>query len=196
MQKIIAITGGIGSGKSVVSSILRNMGYKVYDSDIEARILMDNSNEIKESIQRTFDKALICNGLIDRKKLSEIVFSDTGKLRDLNHIVHGAVIKHFLEWVKNNDDPVVFIETAILYESGLDKYVNDIWEVNAPEHIRIQRVMKRNHMPEAEVKRRIDVQSKHGDKVDQRKHQIINNNDEAALTPQILYLLDEAYKSV
>ena len=179
MQKIIAITGGIGSGKSVVSSILRNMGYNVYDSDIEARILMDN-----------------CNGLIDRKKLSEIVFSDTGKLRDLNHIVHGAVIKHFIEWVKNNGDPVIFIETAILYESGLDKYVNDIWEVNAPEHIRIQRVMKRNHMPEAEVKRRIDVQSKHGDKVDQRKHQIINNNDEAALIPQILYLLDEAYKSV
>lgn len=196
MQKIIAITGGIGSGKSVVSSILKNMGYNVYDSDNEARILMNDSNDIKESIQKAFGKSLVNNGIIDRKKLSGIVFSDDCKLRELNHIVHGAVIKHFVEWVKNNDAPIVFIETAILYESGLDKYVTGVWEVTAPENIRIERVMKRNNMPETEVKRRIDAQNKRCDVVGNPKHQIINNNDETALIPQILYLLDKVYKSV
>lgn len=197
MQQIIAITGGIGSGKSVVSSILRNMGYKVYDSDHEARMLMDSSNMIKESIQKSFGNSFVTNGLIDRKKLSEIVFSDIGKLHDLNHIVHGAVIKDFIKWARNNNDPVIFIETAILYQSGLNKYVTGIWEVTAPENIRIERVMKRNRMSEAEVKRRIDVQGKQCEEIDNCiMHQIINNNDETALMPQILYLLDQVYKSI
>lgn len=196
MQKIIAITGGIGSGKSVVSAILKNMGYQVYDSDVEARMLMDNSDSIKASIQEAFGKSLVNKGIIDRKRLSEIVFSDKDKLQELNNIVHGAVIKHFIEWSKNIGDSVVFIETAILYESGLNKYVTDIWEVVAPENIRIERVMNRNHISEVEVKRRIESQNKHYEDIVNSGHRIIHNDDESALMPQIIYLLDKVHKSL
>lgn len=189
MQKVVAITGGIGSGKSVVSSILRSMGYKVYDSDTEAKMLMDKSAYIKVSIQKAFGKTLVNKGIIDRKRLSEIVFSEPDKLKQLNLIVHGTVIRDFSEWVKKNDDPVVFIETAILYESGLDKYVSDVWEVTAPENIRIERVKSRNNISEDKVKRIIGSQKSYNHI--NTDHYMINNDGETALLPQIICLLDK-----
>lgn len=156
---IIAISGGIGSGKSMVRRILSAMGYSVYDCDSKAKWLMDTSDEIKGELRRTIHSEAVKNGEIDRRLISEIVFADKAKLQALNSIVHGAVREDILRWLAAKpQDSVIFIETAILYQSGLDKMVHQVWEVTAPEDVRIERVMKRNGISAEEVKARMRSQ--------------------------------------
>ncbi|MDE6436166.1 MAG: dephospho-CoA kinase, partial [Muribaculaceae bacterium] len=91
---LIAITGGIGSGKSVVSRVLRAMGYPVYDCDSQAKAIMDADAEIHRRLCSEIDAAVVTDGVIDRKRLAEIVFNDKAKLAVLNAIVHSAVKAH------------------------------------------------------------------------------------------------------
>ncbi|MDE6485710.1 MAG: dephospho-CoA kinase [Duncaniella sp.] len=154
----VAVTGGIGSGKSVVSRILAAMGYEVYDCDRNARLLMDGSDEIKRLIADRISEDAIADGVIDRRKLGEIVFNDPMMLSRLNSIVHGAVRDHFTEYRKNHSG-LIFFETAILSESGFDTLAQRVWEVIAPQELRIERVMKRNNLTRKEVEVRIASQS-------------------------------------
>ena len=157
---VIAVTGGIGSGKSVVSRIVAAMGYPVYDCDSRAKMLMDNDRSMKTAIADCIDRGCItADGAIDRKALAAIVFNDKEKLAALNSIVHGAVAADIRSWIDRN--PVAnkfFIETAILYQSGLDAMVDEVWEVKAPADVRISRVMKRNGLARHEVEARINSQ--------------------------------------
>ena len=123
---IIAINGGIGSGKSVVSRIVTVMGYPVYDCDAQARQLMDSSDEIKAAISAGIHHACIKDGQIDRAMLASIVFEDKEKLAILNSIVHGAVREHFASWAEDQAGTVCFVETAILYQSGMDTMVDEV----------------------------------------------------------------------
>lgn len=159
-MKIVAIAGGIGSGKSVVCKILICLGFDVYDCDSKARSIMDNSSAIKKAIGLNISsEALDENGNLDRRRLSQIVFADALKLAKLNNIVHGAVLEDIRNWIsKKADKDYIFIETAILYESGLDRLVDEVWEVYAPENIRIERVCRRNNMDAEAVKLRIEAQ--------------------------------------
>ncbi|MDE5857791.1 MAG: dephospho-CoA kinase [Muribaculaceae bacterium] len=189
--KLIAITGGIGSGKSVVSQILRKLGFPVYDSDTEARQLMDNSIIIKNEIREKIDSAVIeKDGSINRKKLSEIVFNNAAKLNTLNHIVHSAVRNDLQQYVKGCNCPVVFVETAILYQSEIDRMVYAVWDVYAPVDVRIKRVMKRNSLTAEEVKKRIKSQEFMPEQVHKRT-MIIINDDKTAILPQIETFLSD-----
>lgn len=157
--EIIGITGGIGSGKSVVSRILRILGHAVYDCDSQAKQLMDGSDCIKSRIMQEIDRRSVDDlGNINRKRLSSVVFSDKDALARLNEIVHGAVRQDLLEWVNRQAAQRVWVETAILYESGLDKIVDKVWHVEAPLEMRIKRVMLRNSVTRAQVEARIASQ--------------------------------------
>ena len=158
MTETIAICGGIGSGKSIVSRILTVLGFDVYDCDSEAKRLMDADDAIKDAIAREIAGECIVDGTIDRPRLAGIVFSDSVKLEALNAIVHAAVRRHLAAWIEARTGRPKFIETAILYQSGLDRMVDEVWEVTAPADVRIARVMARNSMSAAEVKARIDAQ--------------------------------------
>lgn len=157
---VIAITGGIGAGKSVVAQSLRVMGYKVFDCDCEAKRLMDASVEIRAKISDLVDCEVVNeDGIINRQKLASIVFSDAEKLRILNSIVHSAVIDEIIRWrAANCDDDLLFVETAILYQSKIDKIVDMVIEVVAPDELRLKRVMRRNGLSEKEVMSRIESQ--------------------------------------
>lgn len=157
--ELIAITGGIGSGKTIVSRILMAMGYEVYDCDSRARSIMDNDTVIRHRIASEIDEACVRNGVIDRPRLSSIVFSDRRKLETLNAIVHSAVRADITRWKSGLSSVAVFVETAILYESGLDRMVDAVWEVIAPENLRIARVISRSGLSESEVKSRIEAQN-------------------------------------
>lgn len=190
MAHLIAITGGIGSGKSVVSSILRVCGYKVYDCDVNAKLLMDNSNDIKREISNRIDNSVVTpQGDIDRPLLSSIVFGNQSKLNILNEIVHGAVRTDIINWRDTNvESPCLFIETAILYQSGLDEIVDEVWEVTAPEEIRVDRVIKRNNFSREQVIARINSQNY----IPPQLHSVtksITNDEVTPLLPQILSLL-------
>lgn len=153
----IAITGGIGSGKSVVSTILRIMGYRVYDSDSEAKKLMDESPAIRQAISdRISPEVITADGLIDRTSLSRIVFADKKSLDILNSIVHAAVRRHFDEWKRGSG--ISFIETAILYQSHIDTMVDEVWCITAPTEVRIARVMSRSGLTAQQVRARIEAQ--------------------------------------
>ncbi|MDE5594782.1 MAG: dephospho-CoA kinase [Muribaculaceae bacterium] len=190
--KLTAITGGIGAGKSVVSKILRTMGYPVFDCDSEAKHLMDSSPEIKAAlIEKISPEAVDGRGNINRSHIAQIVFSDSKKLEQLNTIVHTAVRNEIERWRKNNSDNKVqlFVETAILYQSQLDKAVDDVWEVVAPDEVRILRVMDRNHCSRQDVISRIEAQSFVPD-VPHNSIKTITNDDFTPVLPQILNLLE------
>lgn len=184
---VIALSGGIGCGKSTVAKILRAMGYKIYDCDSRAKILMDTSDEIKCRIKDSISSDAIVGNAIDRTVLGNIVFNNPDALSRLNQIVHHAVRDDIHRWLKSNDK-VRFIETAILYQSHLDSIVDEVWEVNAPIDISIERVMNRNGFTVEQVKSRIDSQQFTPEYLHNNVHYISNDNINALL-PQIESLL-------
>lgn len=191
-MKLIAITGGIGSGKSTVSHALEAMGFIVYDCDSQAKRLTDCSPEILSRIAAEISPtALNDDGTLNRKALADIVFNDSSSLGCLNAIVHSAVLNDIRQWIEchKNSQDLLFIETAILYQSGLDKLVDEVWHVEAPKNIRLTRVMQRNNLIAEEVEARINAQDSFRPcELHPRTFTILNDNT-AALLPQIKSLL-------
>lgn len=205
--KVIAITGGIGSGKSVVARILSVMGYECFDCDSEAKAIMDSSREIMELLVSDIHPRAVENGIINRKVIADTVFSDKAKLRRLNAIVHGAVKDEICRRISITSSYPFFIETAILYESGIDRMVDEVWLVEADIETRISRVMNRNKMSRREVIARIESQDSRSHATEIGSHEantrltgftphqnvkIIANGDRDALLPQVVSLLPKA----
>lgn len=185
-MKRIAIVGGIGTGKSVVSRILRAMGYPVYDSDTEARRLMDADSGIKDVIRREIHSgAVTADGRIDRSLLADVVFSDEAKRLRLNEVTHSAVRNDFVEWCAAQAHPMVFVECAILCESGMIRHVDEIWEVTAPEALRVERVCRRNALKPEQVLRRMAAQSAEYEALRSVERVVIVNDEVSPLLPQI-----------
>ena len=193
-MSIIAITGGIGSGKSAVSRMLSVMGMLVYDCDSRAKSLMDRSDNIKRRIATEISPDCISSdNTIDRGLLSRYVFNDAGALDRLNKIVHGAVREDFNRWcVRHKDNPMLFVETAILYQSGMDSMVDGVWEVVASEDTRVARVMARNHCPASEVKARISSQNSFIPRYKHPRTIYIDNDGSKALLQQVLSALADS----
>lgn len=187
MMRIIAITGGIGSGKSVVSTVLRKLGYAVYDCDSRAKCLMAESEEIHRELQETFGTGVVgADGTINSQELARRVFGDAEALARLNGIVHPRVRRDVMRWAEAHAERgVAFVETAILHESRMDEMVDEEWQVTAPLSVRVERVMKRNGMSEADVLARIGSQSSYTTDAP-----IVNDGYEALL-PQIMQRLGQ-----
>lgn len=182
MSEIIAITGGIGSGKSIVSRIFRAMGFKVYDCDFEARRITEESKDLRLSLKKEFGDSIFDNDVLNRKALAQIVFNDRSKLTTLNSIIHPLVRQDILNWINSNScEKALFIETAILEESNLKDLFNCVLFVTAPEELRVERVMKRNNTTREEVKSRII----HQKNIEPDCAVRIINDENHALMPQI-----------
>lgn len=183
-MKRIAIIGGIGSGKSVVLRLLSLMGYPVYDCDSNAKRLMDESEDIHRGLVDIFGPPAVPPEGINRAYIASIAFKDAEKLSKLNSLVHPAVLNDFDRWAKQNGE-IVFVETAILSESGMSKSVDAVWSVEAPLECRVERVMVRNAMSRQDVMRRISSQATTiPDEITSVTHLI--NDDSHALIPQIV----------
>lgn len=188
---LIAITGGIGSGKSVVSQILRILDYPVYDCDTQARIIMDNDLDIHHNLCRHIHPNAVVGGIVDRPLISSIVFNDADALDRLNNIVHGAVKAHLMAWSEacvQAGHNIRFVETAIPIQSGLYRQVDAIWQVTASARLRIDRVQRRNNLTISQVEDRINAQK--SENLDAIPHQDIPNDTDTPLLPRIHYLLD------
>lgn len=192
IKRLIAISGGIGSGKSVVSEMLRIMGYKVYDSDSRAKHLMDTSDLIKQRIAVEIGYEAVANSMIDRRKLAEMVFCDELKLERLNRIVHSAVRNDIVSWCdENSNSNTLFVETAILYQSELDRMVDEVWEVCAPIDIRIQRVARRSGLSKEQTLARINAQESFVPENIHPSTKKIVNDGRSAILPEVLKLLKD-----
>lgn len=139
------------------------MGYKVYDCDSRAKAIMDSDAGLRQKLARALgDDVLNEDGSCNRQVISGKVFSDKTLLAALNSLVHGAVRDDLRRWCREScpgtRDHRLFVESAILYQSGLDRMVDDIWQVTAPEDVRVSRVMARNGLTAEQVRARISSQ--------------------------------------
>ena len=180
MTKIIGLTGGIGSGKTTVANHFRVAGIPVYIADDEARKIMQ-SDEINAEIKKNFGDTVFDNGILNREKLSGIVFNDPDKLNLLNAIIHPAVKKHFHKWILNHkNSSFIIYETAILFESGSYKDCNKIITVTAPMESRIQRVIQRDNTSRENVLKRINAQWNDNQRIAKSDFVIVNDAPEMA----------------
>jgi dephospho-CoA kinase len=178
MAKIIGLTGGIGSGKTTIAHHFRNAGIPVYIADDAARTIMQ-SEEIIEKVKDEFGDAVFDHAILNRHKLSKIVFGNPQKLQQLNAIVHPAVRKHFQNWVQNNSNiPFVIYETAILFESGSYKNCDFIITVTAPTELRIQRVIDRDKTTREQVLQRMNAQWSDEQRISKSNFVVNNVNPE------------------
>lgn len=192
---IVAVTGGIGSGKSVVCRMLSCMGYYVYDCDSHARRIMDESAEIKAVIANQIcQEAISADGEIVRERLAQVVFGDAHALEILNKCVHAAVRDDVRR--ESRKRKLMFVETAILYQSEMDKMVDCVWEVGAPTYLRVERVKKRNNMSEEQVLSRIRAQELPSTVQPHSLTFLINNDDDEAVMPQLLKLINNELEIV
>lgn len=167
-MKIIGITGGIGSGKSVVSRILRNRGEAVYDCDREAKRIMDTYPTVLRALNERFgDEVCPAEGPINRPALSKKVFSSDEHREWLNGLVHELVrldfAAHCSARMETNPLGAYYVESAIMATSGLERLCDEIWVVDAPEEERIRRVAGRDGLSEVEIQSRIESQRKEMD---------------------------------
>lgn len=184
---VLGITGGIGSGKSVVCRIFHQLGISVYDADTAAKDLYERFPELlQKAVQEFGQEILDVKGRIDRKKLASIVFSDEEKLKKLNKMVHPLVRKDFKEWLLlHRSAPYVIKEAAILFESGADRDCTHVATVTAPAELRISRVRSRDQRTVSDVKRVMERQWPEEEKI-RRSRFVINNGEQDAVLSQVL----------
>lgn len=153
---VVGITGGIGSGKSYVSDILRReFGIPVYDCDREAKRLIATDEEIRRKLIALVGSEVFKGQELNKKCLADYLFSDPEHASKVNAIVHPAVLKDFERWA---GEGLVGLESAILFESGFNAYVDKVLFVDAPEDVRLRRAMLRDTATEAQIRARMKMQ--------------------------------------
>ncbi len=154
----IGVTGGIGSGKSTVCRLFAACGIAVYDTDAAAKRLMAEDAVLRRAIEARFGEESYQEGALNRLWLARQVFGDEAALQALNRLVHPAVIADFERWATEQQSVYVVVESAILYEAGLDQAVDRVVAVLAPERLRIERAMQRDGATEEQIRSRMAAQ--------------------------------------
>lgn len=186
---IIGITGGIGSGKSTIAKQLRKMGYAVYDTDSEAKRLIMEDAGLRQQIEQLFGKEVYQDGVYQTALVAQRVFADQSLLARLNAIVHPAVKADILRWAENMNHPTLcFVECAILYQAGFDTLCDKVVVVTAPEEVRLQRAVVRDHSTIEKVRARMRAQEVGKDI--ERANLIVNNDGKTEITAICLQIRD------
>ncbi|MCL1943327.1 MAG: dephospho-CoA kinase [Candidatus Azobacteroides sp.] len=186
----IGITGGIGSGKSVVSKLFEIMGIPVYIADIEAKKITASSPEIKKQLTALFGEDLYSDGMLNKQRFASMIFNDKKALEQANGIIHPEVRKDFNRWAERQKKPVVAIETAILLEAGFEKETDRVIVVTAPVDLRVFRVVKRDKMPEEKVEERMNNQLSDNERI-MYADDVIVNDDKTPVIPQVLKIFKQ-----
>lgn len=155
----VGVTGGIGSGKTTVCRLFAARGAAHYDSDREARRLMNEDPALRARIVEAFGAESYAGGALDRPRLAREVFGRPDRLQCLNAIVHPAVIADFRAWADRQSGDYVVLESAILFSSGLDREVDRTVAVLAPEALRVERACRRDGADESAVRCRMAAQA-------------------------------------
>lgn len=199
-MKIIGITGGIGSGKSTVTQFLREKGHHVVDADLIAREIVAPGTEVLAELVSHFGSAILQNdGSLDRKKLAELAFASPEETKQLDRITHHAIISTVQNRIdklqKEQNPPIIFVDAALLIETGLYKSVDEVWLVTAHEALRIKRVAARDMTDVKSVKQRIRMQMTDEQKM-RHAYRIINNSGTKKELYQLLDKILRNYETV
>lgn len=194
-MKIIGLTGGIGSGKTIICKIFNTLGIPVYNSDIEAKLLMNNDVQIITELKNKFGDDIYNKNKLNREKLAKLIFNDNNNLNFVNTTVHPAVKLHFNKWTEKQISEFVIKETAILFESSTYKDVDFIITVIAPENIRINRIIARDYLKKEDIQAILANQISDNEKIN-RSDFIINNDNKQLVLPQILNIYENLRKNL
>ena len=187
---MVGITGGIGSGKSVVCQVFNTLGIPVFNADLAARFLMENDQPLVQSIKSLLGSEVYNNGILDRPKVASIIFGKPELLAKLNALVHPVTIKYANDWLIKQTAPYAIKEAAIFFESGSYSEMDVMIGVYAPQELRISRAMSRGKQTRDEVLNIIARQMNEEEKMN-RCDYVITNDDVAAVLPQVLKLHEE-----
>jgi dephospho-CoA kinase len=196
---IIGLTGGIGSGKSTIAQGLRQMGYAVYDTDSEAKRLIVEDENVRTQMVQLFGNEVYANGVYQTALVAQRVFTDRSLLAQLNAIVHPAVRADILRWATMQDSPsfrkglgvgLCFVECAILYQAGFDTLCDKVVAVTAPEDIRMERVIARDHSTMDKVRARMRAQNAEQDLL--RADIVVHNDGQTPISTLCEQILHEA----
>jgi dephospho-CoA kinase len=185
-MKIVGLTGGIGSGKSLVANIFNHLGIPVFHADSESKKILDSDLQVRFRFTEWFGPEIYKEDGLDRAKLAGIIFNDPEILARVNGMIHPLVMQRFIAWCGNyRQKPYVLHEAAILFESGLYKQMDMSVLVTAPEDIRLQRIINRDKTTEDAVRQRMQNQW-----YDEQKYPlagfIIVNDGVSPLIPKVL----------
>jgi len=190
----VGVTGGIGSGKSLICHVFSHLGVPVYAADEAAKNLMDHDPEIRKDMTGVFGSTIYKDGKLNRSKLSGLIFENPKLLADVNRIVHPRVAHNFSEWCSSFINvPFIIQESAILFESDAYKLFDYVILVTAPEEIRIQRVLSRPGMTRKKILRIMKNQLPEEEKM-VRSHFVIKNDETTLILPLILSIFTEISK--
>ncbi|MDN5311160.1 MAG: dephospho-CoA kinase [Thermoanaerobacteraceae bacterium] len=196
-MKVIGLTGGIASGKSTISMLLKNRGAVIIDADKIAREIMTPGKPVWHAVIGHFGRGILLDGKnIDRKKLGRIVFSDQKLLETLNSITHPAIvqeIKERLDYYRHKNEKVVVVDAALLLEIGLDSLVDEVWVVVVDEKNQLKRLMDREKgMDLEEARNRIRAQMPLDEKI-KMADKIIDNSGSIEETER---QIDELWREI
>lgn len=182
----VGLTGGIGSGKTLVCSVLEKFGVAVYYADLEARRLMSSDSELVLQISGLFGNKAYVGGSLNREFLAQQVFKDKELLTRLNELVHPVIRKDFSRWA-SEQKPAFYVveEAAILFESGSDRNMDLTVGVYADKELRVQRVMQRDGIAREQVMNRMNSQMNEKEKME-KADIVINNDGKKMILPQII----------
>ncbi len=189
-MKKIGITGGIGSGKSVISNIFRCLGIPTYDADIASKGLIQTNIRLQNSLKKLLGDDIFTGESLNKAKMAQLIFNDKALLAQVNTLIHPAVINDFLSWCEHQKSEIVACESALLFESGMNKYVDKSITITAPIGTRIERCIKRDHATEEQIKARIANQISDEDRIKFSDYIIINDGRNAIL-PQLWKILEQ-----
>ena len=185
----VGITGGIGSGKSYVCEIIQSMGYPVFNSDLEAKNIINSDQEAITFITNLFGDGAYKKGKSDSSFIAEKVFDNSELREKLNQFIHPKVRERFHEWATSTDSKIVFSEAAIFFETGAYKNYDYMVLIIAPHQLKVDRVIKRNNLTQKEVESRMDTQWPDEKKIPLANF-VINNDEVEPLLPQIVKMLE------
>ena len=184
-MKRIGLTGNIGSGKTTVASCFEILGIAVFNADKQAKLLMTEDINLKQSLITEFGKEVFHNNELNLKYLSNLAFNDDIVLKRLNALVHPIVQDAFEKWSVQQSGAYVIKEAAILFESNTYQSLDEIICISCPEEIRLKRILKRDDLSEKEVRQRMSHQWAEEKKISLSDYTITNDNISLVI-PQIL----------
>lgn len=191
----IAITGGIGSGKTYVSNLLQEQGIPIYNTDNEAKRLMLSDEGIRRDLIELLGTDVYRDGVLNKPLLVSYLFASSENAARINGIVHPRVKDDFRRWLECHADyKVVGLESAILYEAGFQDMVDAVVMIYAPEALRIERAMKRDQATEAQIRERMAVQLDDKEKLS-RADYVIYTDGTIPLDVQLSRLLTQLKSS-
>lgn len=190
----IAITGGIGSGKSYVANLLKEIGIPFYHADDEAKRLMLTDEGIRQDLTALLGDAVYENGKLNKALLASYLFADAENAARVNGIVHPRVKEDFRRWLEEHaGEEIAGLECAILFEAGFGDMVDAVVMVYAPEDLRVERAMKRDHATEAQIRARIAAQMDDEEKCRMADY-VIRNDGVLPLEPQLATMISRLKK--